>query len=86
MLLILVCIVVIPALVLMLVFGAEFLLLLLLLPFVLLGRMLFGLPWIVVVRVGGKVVGEHPAVGWAGSAELISRIAGQFDSRGVYPR
>ncbi|MGW0175308.1 hypothetical protein ACWDUM_15880 [Rhodococcus sp. NPDC003322] len=67
-----------PVLVLALVVGLEFLLLLLLLPVWVVVRVLFGVPWIVVVRRDGKVVHEEAVRGWRESRARIEAIAAQL--------
>lgn len=64
-----------PVLVLALVVGLEFLLLLALLPVWVVVRVLFGAPWIVVVRRDGSVVHEESIRGWRASADRIEAIA-----------
>ncbi|GAA4472481.1 hypothetical protein GCM10023094_04610 [Rhodococcus olei] len=63
-----------PVLVLALVVGLEFLLLLALLPVWVVVRVLFGAPWIVVVRRDGSVVHEEAVRGWRASADRIEAI------------
>ncbi|MGW4480309.1 hypothetical protein [Rhodococcus triatomae] len=67
-----------PVLVLALVVGLEFLLLLLLVPVWVVVRVVFGLPWTVVVRREGRVVHEEGVRGWRASSERIDVIAAEL--------
>ena len=81
---IVVLVLMLPVLLLALVVGVEFLLLLLLLPLWVGVRVLFGLPWTVVVRRDGKVVHEEQVRGWRASASRIEAIGAQLrNGRGL---
>lgn len=74
----------IPFLVLALVAGLELLLLLLVFPFAVLGRMVFGRHWHVEVRRGFAVEHEVDAGDWRSSAAMIQGLAEQLrQGRGV---
>ena len=64
-----------PFIAVVIVAGAEFLLLLLLLPFAILGRMLFGRHWTVEVRRGWRPWWEVPAGDWQASTLKIHEVA-----------
>jgi hypothetical protein len=68
-------IIMIPFLILFVVAGLELLLLLLVLPFAVLGRMLFGRHWKVEVRRGFTVEHEVDAGDWRSSATVIQDLA-----------
>ena len=72
---IVVLIVALPFLVLALVAGLEFLLVLLVLPFAVLGRVLLGRHWTVVARRGWKPWWEEPGGDWRSSGERVHGIA-----------
>ncbi|SEL46550.1 hypothetical protein [Rhodococcus maanshanensis] len=73
-----------PVLLLALLVGLEFLLLLLLVPVWVGVRVLFGLPWTVVVRRDGKVVHEEQIRGWRASEARIDAIGAQLrEGRGI---
>ncbi|MGO1165498.1 MAG: hypothetical protein ACTMHL_02655 [Janibacter sp.] len=65
----------IPFLILAIVVAFEMLLLLLLLPFAILGRMLFGSHWRVEVREGWDFAWEFEAGGWSESGRVIEHVA-----------
>jgi hypothetical protein len=74
----------IPFLVLAVVAGLELLLLVLVLPFAVLGRVLFGRHWHVEVRRGFTVEHEVDGGGWRSSATMIQDLAEQLrQGRGV---
>lgn len=64
--------------------AAEILLLLLLVPFAILGRVVFGRRWCVELRRGWTPWTEQPAGGWQASTLLIHEIADAV-RRGVVP-
>jgi hypothetical protein len=73
-----------PVLLLVLLVGLEFLLLLLLVPLWVGVRVLFGLPWTVVVRRDGKLVHQEQVRGWRASAARIEAIGAQLrEGRGL---
>ncbi|WP_026212150.1 hypothetical protein [Longispora albida] len=72
----------IPLLLFVLTFVLEWLLLLLLLPVVMIGRSLFGVPWTIVARTKGtSYTGQ--ATGWRASAELIGRTEAEIARSGA---
>jgi len=73
-----------PFLVLALLAGIELLLLLLVLPVALLGRVVLGRHWTVEVRQGFTVVHEEPAGDWQASGVRIHELAAQL-RRGERP-
>ena len=73
-----------PFVILVLVAGAEFLLLLLVLPFAVLGRALFGRHWTVEVRRGWRPWWEGRAGDWQASASRIHDVAAAI-RRGELP-
>lgn len=74
----------IPLLVILAFFIGEFLLLLLLLPFFVLARSVFGTPWIIEVTHQRQVVHTEEARGWGASHEQIDRLAAAI-SEGELP-
>jgi hypothetical protein len=68
-------IVLIPVLVILAFFIGEILLLLLLLPFFVLARSVFGTPWIIEVTHRHEVVHAEQAQGWSASHDQIERLA-----------
>lgn len=77
-------IVLLPFLLLVLVAGAELLLLLLVFPFALLGRVAFGRHWTVEVRRGWQPYAEEPAGDWRDSGLRIDELADRL-RRGEVP-
>ncbi len=73
----------VPALVLALFVAVEFLLLLLLLPLWVLARVVFGTPWVIVIRSQGKVVGCESVSGWHASGERIRQVLADVASGSV---
>lgn len=70
-----VLIVCLPLLILILVAGLEFVLLLLVLPFAILGRVLFGRHWTIEARRGWRPHWEEPAGSWSQSGRAIRDVA-----------
>jgi len=66
-------------------FIAEFLLLLLLLPFFVLARSVFGTPWIIEVTRQGEVVHAEQARGWGASRDHIHRLAAAISAGELPP-
>ncbi len=64
-----------PVLLLVVVAGLEFLLLLLILPFAILARVLFGRHWMIEARQGWTPVWEEPAGSWRQSGQAIRDVA-----------
>jgi hypothetical protein len=77
-------IVLVPFIIVAVVAGLELLLLLPVLPFALLGRVLFGRHWTVEVRRGWKPVAEERSGDWQESGLLIHALADRV-RRGEYP-
>lgn len=73
-----------PFLLLLVVAGLEFLLLLLVLPFAILGRVLFGRHWTIEARRGWRATWEEPAGDWAQSRQAIRDVATALE-RGHWP-
>lgn len=73
-----------PFLLLLVVAGLEFLLLLLVLPFAILGRVLFGRHWTIEARRGWRPIWEEPAGDWAQSRQAIRDVATALE-RGHWP-
>lgn len=65
----------IPFVVIAIISGAELLLLLLLFPFVVLARVLFGRHWIVEARKGWTIHWDTPAGDWQASGVTIHEVA-----------
>lgn len=63
-----------PVFLLILLAGLEFLVLLLILPFALLGRALFGQHWSIEARIGWTPVWEEPAGNWSQSGQAIRDV------------
>ena len=83
---IIVLVIALPFLVLAFVAGVEFLLVLLLLPFAVLGRVVFGRHWTVVARRGWTPWWEEPAGDWQQSGVRIHEIADAIRRGGVPPQ
>ena len=64
-----------PALVVLILLVGELLLLLALLPLVLLGRGLFGLPWVIEIRRGRRLYATERVRGWSEAGRRIDEIA-----------
>ncbi|WP_256838530.1 hypothetical protein [Ornithinimicrobium faecis] len=64
-----------PVLILALVASLEFLLILLLLPFVILGRIIFGQHWTIEARLDWTPVWEEAAGSWSDSGRAIQDVA-----------
>lgn len=76
----------VPFLLLVLVAGLEMLVLLLVLPFVVVGRMLFTKRWTVEARRGFEPWFEMPAGGWGASRAKIREIAAAIERGELPPR
>jgi len=74
----------IPFLLLVLAGGLEFVLLFVVLPFGILGRVLFGQHWTIEVRQGWRPWWEAPAGNWRESALRIHDVAAEIE-RGTVP-
>ncbi|GAA1157679.1 hypothetical protein [Ornithinicoccus hortensis] len=74
-----------PIFVLVIVWGLEFLVLLLLLPFVVLARSVFGHQWVIEARKGWTPVWEEPAGNWAESAQAIRDVAAAIEQGNTPP-
>lgn len=77
-------IVMLPIFLLVIVSGLEFLLLLLVLPFAIVGRMLFGQHWTIEARQGWDPVWEESAGSWTESGQAIKDVAAAI-ARGQLP-
>lgn len=75
-----------PVLLLALIAGLEFLLVLLLLPFAILARVLFGQHWTIEARNGFTPVWEAPAGSWAESRRAIQDVATAIQQGQLPPR
>lgn len=73
-----------PLLLIVLVAGLEFLLLLLVLPFAILGRIVFGAHWTIEARQGWHPSWEESAGDWAQSRQAIRDVAAAIE-RGHLP-
>lgn len=75
-----------PVLIVALVAGLELLVILLLLPFAVLGRMLFGQQWTIEARNGFTPVWEAPAGRWGQSRRVIRDVATAIQQGHLPPR
>jgi hypothetical protein len=75
----------IPGVVILAFFIGEFLLLLLLLPFFVLARSVFGTPWIIEVTHQREVVHAERAQGWGASHDQIERLAAAISAGELPP-
>lgn len=75
-----------PILVLALIAGLEFLLVLVVLPFAILGRVLLGQHWTIEARLGWTPVWEEPAGSWSESGRAIQDVAAAIQQGHLPPR
>jgi hypothetical protein len=75
--LVIVAILLIPLLAILALVLGEVLLLLLLLPFFVLARSVFGTPWVIEVSQGHKILHLEAVQGWGASTRRIERLASQ---------
>ena len=75
-----------PVLLLALVASLEFLLILLVLPFVVLGRVLFGQHWTIEARLDWTPVWEEPAGSWRESRRAIQDVAAAIQQGHLPPQ
>ncbi len=83
---VIILIVCLPILLLALIAGLEFLALLVVLPFAILGRMLFGQHWTIEARRGWEPFWEEQAGSWRQSGQAIRDVSGAIAQGHQPPR